>query len=321
MQICRFRHIVSLFVAVMLSGLSSFAQFKSEAFSNGFGGEEDAVPADSAKALFSFKEYFSGLGHKQELKIGTLAAGSALVVGGQQIYHRQYWKLPVIYGGLGATIGGGFYYRNKYQTSLKAYNAAFEADPQTSLTPDMGAKNMSTYLFAGGALIYWGSLMDGVINFPTDNPHHPGKATLYSIMFPGLGQAYNGEVWKIPIYWGFLAGTIHYIDTNQANYKRFKRIYKEASDPQGSYNESITTQTAQYYRDYYRRMRDYSILATAAVYLLQAIDANVFAYMQDFEVNDDLSMNLSPAVITPDTQYAMSPAGSAAFGFSLGFRF
>ena len=48
---------------------------------------------------------------------------------------------------------------------------------------------------------------------------------------------------------------------------------------------------------------------------------NVFAYMQDFEVNDDLSMNLSPVVITPDTQYAMSPAGSAAFGFSLGFRF
>ncbi len=321
MRICRLGHIFSFLAALLLSALSSSAQFKSEAFSNGFGGEGDAVPADSAKALFSFKEYFSGLSHKQELKIGTLAAGSALVVGGQQIYHKQYWKLPAIYGSLGATIGGGFYYRNKYQTSLKAYYAAFEADPATTLTADMDARRMSNYLFAGGALIYWGTMMDGVLNFHTDNPHHPGKATLYSILLPGLGQVYNGEIWKIPIYWGFLAGTIHYIDINQTNYKRFKRIYSEASDPKGTYNESITAQTAQYYRDYYRRMRDYSILAVAAVYLLQAIDANVFAYMQDFEVNDDLSMNLSPVVITPDTQYAMNPAGNTAVGFSLGFRF
>ena len=312
-----------LFTVLLLTAgvLPASAQFKSEAFSNGFGASGDAVPADSAQAVFSLKEYLAGLNHKQELKIGTLAGGSAVFIGGQQIYNRQYWKLPIIYGGIGAGVGGGFYYRNRYKESLAAYDAAFAADPLTTLTPDDKAKTMSTLMFAGGALFYWGAMMDGVINFPTDNPHHPGKATLYSILVPGLGQAYNGEAWKIPFYWGVIAGTVYAYDKNQTSYKRFKRIHNEATDPESSYSGRITAETALYYRNVYRRYRDWSVVAIAAAYLLQVIDANVFAYMQDFEVNDDLSMQINPTLITPDTQYAFNPSGSTAVGFSVGFRF
>lgn len=314
-----------LFILLTVLSLLAFkpeaaAQFKKEAFSNGFGGDE-VSPADSAEAMFSLKEYFQGLSHKTDLKIGTLAGGSALFVGGMQIYEKKYWKLPIIYGGLGATIGGGFYFRNKYQTSLNAYNEAFAADPLTTLAVDNKAKTTSTLLFAGGALLYWGTMMDGVINFKTDNPHHAGKATLYSILVPGLGQAYNGEFWKIPIYWGALAGSYHFYNTNRINYKRFKRIHNEATNPEIEYHESISAETALYYRNLYRRYRDYSVLAIAGFYLIQVIDANVFSYMQDFEVNDDLSMQITPAVITPDTQYAFSGSQPAAFGLSLGFRF
>ena len=298
-----------------------FAQFKTEAFSNGYGGNDDSAPADSAEAIFSLKEYFNGLRHKEELKIGTLAGGSAIFIGGQQIYHRQYWKLPVIYGGLGATLGYGFHYRNQYRNSLDAYGKAFENDPSTALSPDNDARRKSTLMFAGSALVYWGTMMDGVINFPADNPHHPGKATLYSILLPGLGQAYNNEYWKIPIYWGALAGTYFAFDKNQTSYKRFKRIYNEATDPEGTYTGTISAETAKYYRDVYRRYRDWSVVAIAAAYLLQAIDANVFAYMQDFEVNDDLSINISPALITPDTQFALNASTTTAVGVSLGFRF
>ena len=293
------------------------AQFKKEAFSNGFG-KDEVSPTDSAEAMFSLKEYFQGLSHKTDLKIGTLAGGSALFVGGMQIYEKKYWKLPIIYGGLGATIGGGFYYRNKYLTSLNAYNEAFAADPLTTLTIDDKAKTTSTLLFAGGALLYWSTIMDGVISFKTDNPHHAGKATLYSILMPGLGQAYNGEFWKIPIYWGALAGSYHFYNTNRINYKRFKRIHNEATDPEAHYQESISAETALYYRNLYRRYRDYSVLAIAGFYLIQVIDANVFSYMQDFEVTDDISMNVAPTVLTTDNQFAMQPTG---IGLSLGLRF
>ena len=90
--------------------------------------------------------------------------------------------------------------------------------------------------------------------------------------------------------------------------------------------ENISAETAKWYRDVYRRYRDYSIVATAAVYLLQVIDANVFAYMHDFEVTDDITMNIEPAVISPYNAYALhtpTPVnpGHNALGMRVGFTF
>ena len=287
-------------VLLLLAALEApvWGQFKSEAFSNGFGNSEDVSPEDSVENLFSFKEFFAGMGHKKELKVGTLFAGSVMMIGSQQIYEKKYWKLPVIYGGLAATVAGGVLNRTVWDNT-----------------------KVSNYCFAAAGLVYWGTLLDGVVNYPTDNPHHPGKAALYSVLCPGLGQAYNGEYWKIPIYWGALIGSAHYLNVNQMNYKRYKRIYIEASDPSSGYTGRISSETALYYRDIYRRYRDYSILALAAFYLIQAVDANVFAFMQDFEVNDDLSMKISPAVITPDTAFALNSPAPSAVGLSLGIRF
>ena len=84
----------------------------------------------------------------------------------------------------------------------------------------------------------------------------------------------------------------------------------------------------------YRRYRDYSILAIAGFYLLQVIDANIFSYMRDFDLSDDIELSLSPAVIT-DTpaysfdQYALSTGcrtgypgtNSQGFGLRLGLTF
>jgi hypothetical protein len=111
---------------------------------------------------------------------------------------------------------------------------------------------------------------------------------------------------------------------NNTNYKRFKRIHNEASLGTGS--SPINAETAKWDRDVYRRYRDYSIVATALFYFLQVLDANIFAYMHDFEVNDDISLNIEPTVIAPDNAYAIhtSPnthTGQNAFGLRLGFTF
>jgi hypothetical protein len=109
---------------------------------------------------------------------------------------------------------------------------------------------------------------------------------------------------------------------------RFKRIHNEASnpDPEISSKSPISAETAKWYRDEYRRYRDYSIVATALFYFLQVIDANVFAYMHDFEVSDDISMNIEPAVISPYNAYAINTpmpmnAGQNAIGMRIGFTF
>ena len=77
----------------------------------------------------------------------------------------------------------------------------------------------------------------------------------------------------------------------------------------------ISAEQALLYRDIFRRYRDYSILATALVYVIQVVDANVFAYMQDFEVDDDISLRLEPTVIQPD--FAAAPG----VGLGLTLRF
>ena len=306
------RYIFAIIIFLVGFAVEGNAQFKEEAFKQTYNAKGDSTAvADTADKLFSFKEWGRGIAHKQEIQIGTMFAGSLFAPGTAQIYNRDYWKLPIIYGGIGALAGTGGYYLSRYNK-----------------TGNISDKNTGTWLLAGAGLVYWGSLMDGVACFKSDREPLPGRATLYSALLPGLGQIYNGELFKVPIYWGGLLISTHLLLNYNTNYMRFKRIHNEATstDPEVSSNVPISGETAKWYRDVYRRYRDYSIVATVLVYLLQVIDANVFAYMHDFEVTDDITMNVEPALISPYNEYAMLTAPTVnplhnAVGMKIGIRF
>ena len=306
------RYIFAIIIFLVGFAVEGNAQFKEEAFKQTYNAKGDSTAvADTADKLFSFKEWGRGIAHKQEIQIGTMFAGSLFAPGTAQIYNRDYWKLPIIYGGIGALAGTGGYYLSRYNK-----------------TGNISDKNTGTWLLAGAGLVYWGSLMDGVACFKSDREPLPGRATLYSALLPGLGQIYNGELFKVPIYWGGLLISTHLLLNYNTNYLRFKRIHNEATstDPEVSSNVPISGETAKWYRDVYRRYRDYSIVATVLVYLLQVIDANVFAYMHDFEVTDDITMNVEPALISPYNEYAMLTAPTVnplhnAVGMKIGIRF
>ena len=110
---------------------------------------------------------------------------------------------------------------------------------------------------------------------------------------------------------------------SQTNYLRFRNIYRQATDEDVEYTGPISAEQALYYRNVYRRYRDYSVLAIAVLYLLQVIDANVFSYMHNFEVDDDIALKIAPAVIMPEYQFASANPVSqqAAFGLRLGINF
>ena len=285
--------VLAVAAAVLSPGAS--AQFKSNAFSQSYN-DDDPAQKDTTDHLFDFKEFFGGLNHtREDARAGTMFAGSCVLVGGQQIHNRQYWKLPIVYGTTLGALGAGIY-----------FNATDKAD-------------VAKWCFIGAGAAYWGTLMDGIINYKPAPYPHPGKATIYSILLPGLGQAYNGEYWKIPLYVGGLAAAVHFYDVNNTNFQRFRNIYIESTEE--GYSGPISSETAIYYRNTYRTYRDYSIVAIALVYLIQVIDANVFAYMHDFEVTDDIALDVSPTVITPGLQFASSVPQSAALGFRLGLSF
>jgi hypothetical protein len=287
-----------LFLPVVLHGQARDDQFKKDAFSQNYNDTTQKEKTDSSQ-LFSFRQYFGSLAHKRPGQVQNLFMGSTIFVGGEQIYNRQYWKLPIVYGGIGAGVGLGIHFNNQYKN-----------------TGESKYKTISTLSFVGAGLVWWGSLLDGTVNFQTDRSPDPGKATVYSILFPGLGQIYNGEYWKIPIYWGAIAGGVYFYSNNKRNYERYKWIYDQANSTDPDVEKPpVSAENALYYRDIYRRYRDYSILATALFYVIQVVDANVFAYMQDFEIDDDITLRVEPTVITPD--YAQAPG----MGLGLTLRF
>ena len=183
------KYIIAIIACLVLSSLVSKAQFREEAFTQTYNDQTDSTAtADTADKMFSFKELFGGLAHKTDLRIGTMFVGSMVIPGLSQIYNRDWWKLPVIYGGIGTCAGLGGYYLHQYNLSKKAYEAAYAQDPNTPLRIDNAAKQTGTWLLVGAGLIYWGSLMDGVICYKKDVHPHPGRATVYSILLTRDGR-------------------------------------------------------------------------------------------------------------------------------------
>jgi hypothetical protein len=165
------------------------------------------------------------------------------------------------------------------------------------------------------AYIYF--IGDAAVNYSTNEVSSVKKATTLSTICPGAGQIYNKSYWRVPIVIGGLASTIYTIDWNNRGYQRFKTAYALSVDyeknpdkyPNGAPDEfrgAYSSTFLKNLKDSYRRNRDMCILLTAGVYILQIIDAHVDAHLKDFDISDDLAMNLEPyfgttAVMTKPT--------------------
>ncbi|MEO8711805.1 MAG: DUF5683 domain-containing protein [Parafilimonas sp.] len=129
--------------------------------------------------------------------------------------------------------------------------------------------------------------------------HDPHKATIHSAIIPGWGQAYNREYWKIPIVYGALAvpGSLFIYNNNW--YQRTKDAYNilvNGGDSSKIYPDlkGVSAESLQYYRNAFRKNRDYSVLFFLLVWGLNVVDATVFGQLKDFDVSNDLSMHIQP---------------------------
>lgn len=152
------------------------------------------------------------------------------------------------------------------------------------------------------------------------DPLSPARAAFYSAVLPGLGQAYNGKYWKIPVVYTALGiGVYFYIDNDQ-QYDRYRDAYKsrlagKTTDEFSSANGDpiVSTNGLIEAQRFYQRNKEISVLVTIGLYALNIIDANVDAHLQQFNVSEDLS--LKPAV--DFDQYS----GKAGYGLSLNYNF
>ncbi|OFY58474.1 MAG: hypothetical protein A2Y87_04865 [Bacteroidetes bacterium RBG_13_46_8] len=129
--------------------------------------------------------------------------------------------------------------------------------------------------------------------------HNPRTAIICSALVPGLGQVYNGKYWKVPLIYGAGGAVMYTFQYNQAKYKKYREAYNEGDDTKIYIIDGYKRTYAQLPlgRDYYRRYRDISLLGIAGIYLLNIIDAMVDAYFTEFDVSDDLTLRIEPAIV------------------------
>lgn len=149
--------------------------------------------------------------------------------------------------------------------------------------------------------------------------HHPGKATLRSLIIPGWGQAYNREYWKIPIVYGALGTVAGFYIYNHTWYKRTRDAFNIRVNGNSTADtalihprlEPLSTQSLQVYRNAFRRDRDYSTLYFIIAWGLNVADATVFAHLKEFDVNEDLSLKVQPV---------LRPNGNAGVSLVLAYK-
>ena len=160
-----------------------------------------------------------------------------------------------------------------------------------------------------------------VHRMPEVKEHSPKKALILSAVLPGAGQVYNKQAWKIPIIYAALGGVGYYTYSNftQMKYYKDEYLYRVNHNDVTQYPDDpdmVATPTSNIYNMYqtYDKTFQLSVIIAVAVYGLNLLDAYVYGHLFDFQISDDLTLNLSPMVIgTPNYNTGLSFAPAASF--------
>ena len=131
----------------------------------------------------------------------------------------------------------------------------------------------------------------------------PRKATIRSLLLPGLGQIYNNQAWKLAFIYSGAGVAIYLFKVNQKLYRQYSAGYREAynlvttSAKTAVVNGRIlSVQQLKRATDQYQQQRDLTVILTVVGWALNVVEANVAAHLKSFDLSDDLSMHIAPAL-------------------------
>jgi hypothetical protein len=169
----------------------------------------------------------------------------------------------------------------------------------------------------------------------------PTRATMLAVAFPGLGQLYNRKYWKVPFVYAGFGGLIYAVTYNATTYNTYLKAYQDFTDliPKtdsyltllknadpvrydpvlhpDTYNISETTWYEERMLkgiDYYKKYRDLSYIGFGLWYILTILDANVDASLLNYDISDDLNLEVTPV------QMPLSTSGQTGVGLSMSLR-
>lgn len=166
---------------------------------------------------------------------------------------------------------------------------------------------------------------------------NPKKAMWLALVIPGGGQIYNRKYWKLPIVYGGFVGCAYALSWNNMMYKDYSQAYLDIMDddentnsymdflPYGatvsSSNMARFQEILKKKKDYYRRYRDMSMFCFIGVYLLSVVDAYVDAELSSFDINDELSLRIEPAIINNPRESKVSFMKGNSYGLQCSLKF
>ena len=293
------------------------------------------VAQPEAEADTTVKKSFKEMLFPDSSSLSRVCWTAAVLPGYGQVYNKQYWKLPILYGVLGTSIGMFAYENKRFKPLRSEYDimtngGLFRTPEMDALQAKMIRSNTRRQLYLGAMVasyIYF--IGDAAVNYSTNDISRVKKATTLSTICPGAGQIYNRSYWKVPFVIGGFASMIYCIDWNNRGYQRFHKAYSLLADyaehpenyPEGPTDEFRGRYSASFIKnlkDSYRRNRDLCIILTAGVYILQIIDAHVDAHLKDYDISDDLTFNIEPMV---QYNYVPTLGDRAMYGFNISLNF
>lgn len=185
----------------------------------------------------------------------------------------------------------------------------------------------SLVFILGGCLFIFGQVQDSleiksVMTSTEDafkldlyDPLAPARSAFYSAILPGLGQAYNGSYWKIPLVYAGIGTSLYLVIQNDTEYNRYRDAYKRrlAGFTDDEFQNILENEGLINAQKQFRQNKEFAILATVAFYLFNIVDANVDAHLRQFDVSKDLSLkpNFEPNYLS----------GNIDYGLTLNFKF
>jgi hypothetical protein len=151
---------------------------------------------------------------------------------------------------------------------------------------------------------------------PVVASHSPNKAVIMSALLPGLGQAYNKKYWKVPIIYGAGGTFAYYLGYFQDKYIKFRTAYENGKEGEiykidGREYDYGSLSTGE---NYYRRYRDLNAIGIAAIYFLNIVDAMIDAHFFYYDVSDNLTMRIQPALFN-------NPGATSSLGLQINLLF
>lgn len=129
---------------------------------------------------------------------------------------------------------------------------------------------------------------------------NPKKAGMFSAIVPGLGQAYNRQYWKLGIIYAGVGASAYFIHFNNKQYQTYRKAYiaRIDGDPGTTdpYVGIYTTDALKQLQDGYKQYLDLTVLVSGLGYVLQVMDAVVYAHLKNFDISRDLSLRVAPVV-------------------------